>query len=176
MKDSTQEKNIYQKHKEIILYLLFGIITTLCSLGACYLTLKIGVRWLHDENGDPSKLLDVIGSTTQWISGVLVSFFTNKLFVFKNAKKGRSATLKQLAIFSGSRVGTYFLEVAVNLGVIAILELLGYSGPDINLIVIKFNLSARVWAKAISSVIVVVSNYFISKLIVFRNKKESVNV
>jgi len=50
---------IYEKYKEIILYLLFGVITTVVSLGVCYLTLKIGVRYIHDENGDPTELLDV---------------------------------------------------------------------------------------------------------------------
>ena len=55
-------KALYRKHKEIILYLLFGIITTVASLGACYLTLKLGVIFIHDENGEPTELLDIIGS------------------------------------------------------------------------------------------------------------------
>ena len=163
-------KKIYEKHKEIILYLLFGVITTVCSLGACYLTLKLGVLVFHDENGNPTHFLDILGSTSQWIVGVLVSFFTNKFWVFKKAAKGTRATLRQLAIFSGSRVGTYFLEVAINLGVIALLDLLGYRAFDINLI-ISISVTSRVWAKILSSVFVVIANYFISKLIVFRNKK-----
>ena len=87
-------KRFFEKYKEIILYLLFGVITTVASFGACYLTLKIGVIFLHDENGDPTALLDVIGSTTQWVAGVLVSFVTNKLWVFTDCKKGVAATFK----------------------------------------------------------------------------------
>ncbi len=164
-------KTFYQKHKEIILYLLFGVITTAVSLGVCYLTLKIGVIFIHDENGEPTELLDILGSTTQWISGVLVSFFTNKLWVFTSAEHGKKATFKQLAIFSGSRVGTYFLEVAINLATIALLDALGYTAPTLNLIIVSIVLTSRVWAKVISSIVVVVSNYFISKLLVFKNKK-----
>lgn len=164
-------KVLYQKHKEIVLYLFFGVITTVVSLGVCFLTLKIGVIFMHDENGEPTELLDIIGSTTQWISGVLVSFFTNKLWVFTSAERGTKATLKQLAVFSSSRVATYFIEVAINLGVIALFDALGYTAPLINLIIFSFVLTSRVWAKVISSIVVVISNYFISKLLVFKKKK-----
>ena len=63
---------------------------------------------------------------------------------------------------------TYFVEVFVNLGAIALLEWLGYRAFAL----IGIEITARFWAKMISSVIVVVSNYFISKLIVFKNKRQ----
>ena len=55
-------KQFYSKHKQLILYLVFGFITTVASLFACYATLKIGVVFLHDENGEPTELLDILGS------------------------------------------------------------------------------------------------------------------
>lgn len=155
---------LYEKYKEIILYLLFGVITTVVSLLACYFTIKIGVRWMHDENGDPTELLDILGSTTQWISGVLIAFITNKLWVFTEAQKGHTGS--QFLKFASSRVATYFLEVVINLGAIALIDRLGYR----EFAVLGFLISSRVWAKLISSVFVVVSNYFISKLFVFKNK------
>jgi putative flippase GtrA len=126
---------------------------------------------MHDEAGEPTELLDIIGSTVQWVSGVLVAFITNRLWVFTYAEKGFKAGLKQLAVFSGSRVGTYFIEVAINLGVIALFDAFGYVAPTLNLVVVSFALTSRVWAKVVSSVVVVISNYFISKLLVFRKKK-----
>ena len=163
-------KLLYLKHKEIILYIAFGIITTVISLLACFATLRIGVIFLHDEKGEPTELLDILGSTMQWISGVLVAFVTNKKWVFTNAERGAKQTIKQLLTFSGSRVVTYFIEVIVNLGVIALLELVGYKTVTLPLVIISIPLTSRIWAKGVSSVIVVISNYFISKLIVFRNK------
>ena len=165
-------KKIYEKHKELIRYLVFGIITTVVSLGFCFATLKIGVLFepLRDEAGEPTELLDVIGSITQWVSGVLVAFFTNKLWVFTDSEKGRKATLKQLVTFSGARVATLFIEIVINLGVIAVFDALGYKAPVLNLMVISIALTSRLWAKAVSSVVVVVSNYFISKLWVFKKK------
>ena len=158
------------RKKQLILYLLFGIITTVLSLAACYLTLKLGVRVWHDENGDPTALVDVLGSTSQWIVGVLVAFFTNKKWVFTEAKHGKIPTLKQLGIFSGSRIITYFLEVAINLGFIAFLEALHYSDIVLRLFGFEIDLSVRFWAKIVSSIVIVVSNYFISKLMVFKKE------
>ena len=160
-------KELYQKNKEIILYLIFGVITTIISLAACYATLKVGVIFMHDEKGDPTELLDIIGSTTQWITGVTVAFITNKIWVFTDAEKGFRATTKQFFVFSASRVVTYFLEVIINLATIAILEKLGYSPFSI----IGILITVRVWAKVISSIFVTVSNYFISKLLVFKKSR-----
>lgn len=157
---------LFEKYKEIILYLLFGVITTVVSLLACYITIKIGVRWLHDENGDPTELLDILGSTTQWISGVTIAFITNKIWVFTNAQSGHTGS--QLLKFAGSRVATYVLEVIINLCCIASIDWIGYKEFS----VMGFVISSRVWAKLISSIFVVVSNYFISKLFVFKNKKD----
>ena len=157
-------KSLYKRHRELILYLLFGLITTVVSLFACYMTLKIGVIFWHDENGDPTEFVDILGSTTQWLSGVAVAFITNKLWVFTEAQKGKTGS--QLLKFASSRVVTYFLEVIINLGAIALIEALGYREFS----VLGFVISSRVWAKFISSVFVVVSNYFISKLFVFRKK------
>ena len=159
-------KAFWVKYKQIILYLFFGVVTTAVSLGACYVTLKIGVIFLHDENGDPTELLDVIGSSVQWVSGVLVAFVTNKLWVFTDAEKGVKSTAGQLLKFAGGRVFTYFLEVAVNLALIWGFEKLGY----VPFYVVGVAVSSRVWAKLATSVIVVVTNYFISKLLVFKRK------
>ena len=163
-------KNLYKKYKQLILYLFFGVITTVVSVAACFITLKIGVKFMHDEAGEPTALLDVLGSTTQWIVGVLVAFITNRLWVFTDAEKGVKAGFKQLAVFSGSRVVTYFIEVFINLGVIALFESLGYTAPTFNLIFFSLALTSRIWAKVISSIVVVISNYFISKLLVFKKK------
>ncbi len=167
----TRLKELYTKHKQIILYLFFGAITTVVSLLVCYATLRIGVKFMHDENGDPTELLDILGSTTQWISGVLVAFITNKLWVFTNAEHGKKAAWKQFLVFSGSRVGTYFVEVAINLGTIWLLGWLGYTAFTLKIFTVGIAITERFWAKVVSSIVVVISNYYISKLLVFKKKR-----
>ena len=167
-------KELIKKYKEIILYLFFGVVTTVVSLAACWATLEIGVVFIHDSAGEPTELLDIIGSTVQWVVGVLVAFFTNKKWVFTDAEKGKNASTKQFFTFCGSRVVTYFIEVVINLAVIALLEdILGYKAFELELVVISFAITARFWAKVVSSVVVVVSNYFISKLLVFKKRKNN---
>lgn len=164
-------KALVKENKQVVLYFSFGIITTVVSLLAWYLTLKLGVAIWHDEAGEPTAFLDILGSTSQWIMGVLVAFVTNKLWVFTDADRGIRVTLRQLAVFSGSRVLTYFLEVGINLGTIALLEALHLPSFILDVGFADFTIDARLWAKILSSVIVVFSNYFISKLFVFRKKK-----
>lgn len=166
-------KEMIRRRKQLILYLLFGAFTTVCSLLACYITLRVGVVFWHDEQGDPTAGLDILGSASQWVVGVLVAFFTNKKWVFTEAEHGKKATWKQLGVFSGSRVFTFILEAGINLGVIAFLEALHYSSPAIGLFGWQMELSERIWAKIVSSVVVVVTNYYISKLVVFRKKDKN---
>lgn len=160
----SKTRAFYNRHKQMILYLAFGLVTTVASLVACYLTLTIGVKFIHDENGEPTELLDILGSTTQWIVGVLVAFFTNKKWVFTEAAHGKKTTLIQLAEFSGGRVATYVAEVLINLGAIAALEALHYQ----EFVFLGVPFTVRTWAKILSLIFVGVSNYFISKLFVFR--------
>ena len=161
-------KGFYSRHKEIINYFVFGVITTVASLAAWYATIKVGVLFFADENGEPTVLLDAIGSTVQWVVGVIVAFVTNKKFVFVDAERGVWVTVRQLTSFTGSRVLTYFLELFMNIGMIWVFQWLGYRTFEI----FGFDVTERVWAKLITAVVVVVTNYVISKLFVFKRKKK----
>lgn len=162
-------KELYGKYREIISYLFFGVVTTVVSLGAWYLTMKVGVLFLSDGNGQPTTLLDAVGSTVQWVVGVAVAFVTNKLFVFTDAEKGIRKTAGQLATFTASRVMTYFMEMGLNIASIWAFQTLGYKAFE----VFGFNVDERIWAKVITSVAVTVANYVISKLLVFRKEKKA---
>lgn len=167
-------KGLFLRKKQLILYLLFGTVTSVCSLLACYLTLKLGVLLWHDENGDPTAGLDLLGSTAQWIVGVVVAFLTNKRWVFTEAEHGGAATARQFGVFAGARVATYVLEAVLNLLLIACFARLPWLLRTVSLLGLTVTLSERVWAKALSAVLVVVTNYFISKLVVFRQKTRTV--
>ena len=168
----NQIKAFVAKRKQLLLYILFGGLTTVVSLLAWYLTLKYGVRIWSDENGEPTAFLDVLGSTTQWVSGVLVAFITSKIWVFTEAAKGWKVTLRQLAVFVTSRLLTYFLEVGINLGAIATLEALRCPSFVLGLLGFEISVDARLWAKVISSIVIVISNYLISKFLVFRKSRK----
>ena len=156
--------NFYSKHKQLTLYFSFGIITTVVSLAICYLTLKIGELIAGEITG----AIDVLGSTTQWLSGVIVAFITNKKWVFTDAERGMHSTATQFLKFSSSRIATYFIEVGINLLGIFVLTEIGYK----SFCLFGLEITERVWAKAISSILVVIINYFISKFIVFKKSNK----
>ena len=127
-----------RKHKDIIIYLFFGGLTTLVSFAvyfSVYRYLSLSAGW---------------SNVISWICAVVFAFVTNKPFVFHSYDWSVSAALPELGKFVGSRLLSGLLETAVLAVTVDLLHL--------------HNLAM----KLIASVIVVILNYVFSKLIVFR--------
>ena len=133
-------KKIYITHKEIFLYLLFGALSFLLNI------------LLFFFFNDCWKLNEINANTISWIITILFVFFTNRKWVFILEEKNGKPIVIQLVLFFIGRIGTLFLE---NFLIFIFITKLEYN----NLIV-----------KIVTQVIVVVSNFFISKLFVFRKK------
>ncbi len=146
-------KELLKKYKEFILYIVYGLITTAVNYGVYALCLYL----LPLAHGIPEKMVASISNIIAWILAVLVAYITNKLWVFKSRSWKIKIVLKELGEFVLGRVLTGILETA------AIAFFVDYLGLN------KF-----VW-KIITSIVVVILNYIISKLIVFRKKKKSEN-
>lgn len=138
-------KELFNKYKEIIMYLIFGVLTTVISLIVYYaLTYTI----LNPNNSIYLQIANILS----WIAGVLFAYFTNRKYVFESKNKNK---LKEFASFVGSRVTTLILDMLI-MGVgVSLLH-----GNDKIL-------------KLISQVLVIVGNYVLSKLIVFKKKNNN---
>ena len=132
--------NLYKKYKEIINYLIVGGLTTLIALAVYYVSV---FTFLNPNN--PLELQ--IANVLSWCAGVTFAYFTNRKFVFesKNEKKLQEATK-----FVSSRIATLLLDMFV--------MFLGVT-------VLKFNDKI---IKIISQILVIVGNYVLSKLFVFK--------
>ena len=140
-------KNMLQKYEEIIKYLFFGVITTIASL-IVYYFLVLTIL-------DPSKSLELqIANVLSWTVGVLVAFFTNRKYVFKSKNKNKK---KEFISFVLSRIFTLILDMVV-MGV-------GVSILRKNDKIIKI----------ISQIIVIVMNYILSKIIIFKQENNNEN-
>ncbi len=137
-------KKIYKKYKEIILYLIFGVLTTIVSLGSKYILLFV----LLDAK-DPLQLQ--ISIILSWMIAVIFAYVTNRIFVFnsKNEKK-----IKEFISFIIARISTLLLEMLIMWFFVTFLKL------DSKMYVIIFTL--------ISQVAVVIANYILSKLFIFK--------
>ena len=128
----------YRKYKEQLLYLFFGILTTVIS---------IGVFWLFTV---VIPLGELIANVISWLAAVLFAFITNRTWVFPSSSQESFG--KQMVSFYGGRVATLLVEE----GILAVfVTWLGFHPLLI---------------KVIAQVIVLVLNYLVSKLFVFRKK------
>ena len=89
----------YRKHKEVLLYLFFGVLTTLISWGVFYL--------FHY----PLGVNELAANILSWIMAVLFAFLTNRAFVFSFAEKGNF--FFQMLRFFASRLTTLGVEEVI---------------------------------------------------------------
>lgn len=136
-------KEIYLKYKEIIKYLIVGVLTTVISLAVYYLSV---FTFLNPNNSVQLQIANIIS----WIAGVVFAYFTNRKYVFESRNKNK---LQEATKFVSSRITTLLLDMFIMwLGVTVLL----------------FNDKI---IKLISQFLVIVGNYILSKLYVFKDGK-----
>ena len=168
-------KEIYQKHGQLIRYLLFGLVTMVVSFGVFYAVIYISTHFLgaleHGKDSVRYLAWNVTANILKWCSGVLVAFYTNKKWVFTDADKDVS-TAKQLFVFAEGRVLTLIMAMILQY----LLELLFAAVITADVTVLGLTFSAEIIGTTVAlfiySVIEVIANYFFSKIFVFKKKKE----
>lgn len=166
-------KELYSKYEEIIKYLFFGVLTTLVGWAVYFSVLLVGkgVLGLPAEDTSSAKylLIYTVAQVVQWVAAVLFAFFTNRKWVFTDADRDKPI-YKQLPVFAGGRVLTFFLDYLITyFGALALSSLL----PMLN----SLDLLGREWnlneiaAKLVAAVVVIIVNYILSKLLVFTKKQ-----
>lgn len=135
---------LYHKYKEIINYLIFGVLTTIVSLCVYYgLTFTI----LNPDNAINLQIANVIS----WIAGVIFAYITNRKFVFYSKNEN---LFKEVSSFVGARIITLFMDMLIMF---------------VGVTIMKRN--DRI-VKLIAQLIVVITNYLFSKIFIFREVKK----
>ena len=138
-------KTLLKTYREQILYLIFGVLTTLVDFSVSFLLYRFWV----DASDLPSVALHA-ADTLAWAAAVTFAFVTNRIWVFESTKKGFLPIAGELVGFAGGRVATLLLQE----GAMALfVTILGGNKYLFRLLI---------------AVAVVVLNYVISKLWVFR--------
>ncbi len=89
-------KKLIIKYREIILYLIFGLLTTLISIISFAICNKIlNISWSFSN-------------VVSWILSVSFAYVTNRIFVFKSKKKN---ILKEMIFFFGFRVLSLIIDM-----------------------------------------------------------------
>ena len=129
----------YKKYKEVLLYLFFGGLTTFISIGS-YAFFDISMHM------DP-----MIANIFSWILAVLFAYVTNRIWVFDSNAEGMKGIIQEMVSFFGGRVATLLME-----------EVILY--VSINLLSMN-----SIGVKVAAQILVLVGNYLISKLFVFKS-------
>ena len=142
-------KKLLKTYREPLLYLVFGVLTTIVSF------LSAGVaKWLLEAAGEGTHAVSTVSTVFSWICAVTFAYLTNRVWVFESTAKGAAAIIKEAVAFYGGRVFTLLFE--------AVVMWIGYS-------LLKTDYW---WTKIAANVGVLVLNYVISKLLVFRKAKK----
>lgn len=169
LKTKEGRKEFYKKHKAIVLYFTFGIGTTLISLGSYYIFRKVfpnaesapsWLEWIFNITArfhiESSTVLPVLLS---WILANLFAFFTNRVLVFDSQAHNFGRVMLELAKFFASRIATLIIDMVI---MFLLVDL-----PNIHGGLYEF------CAKIFSNIIVMILNFILSKLFVFRKKKQN---
>ena len=162
-------KAFLRKHRELLLYLVFGVLTTLVGFGT-YFAILFAARLFGVQEGNAAyNLVRGVAQVTQWVLAVLFAYYTNKKYVF--AYEG--GQVKTLAAFAGARLFSLLADSAVTFGTVAVLSATGYTAPTLILVGnASLAISSDLVGKTLAAIVVIVLNYVLSKWLVFRKKKE----
>ena len=123
---------------EMLLYILFGILTTAVNILSFGL-LRDVLQW---------QLLTA--NTLAWVLSVAFAFLTNKVFVFRSKSFAAKLVLRELVSFVGARLFSLAVDTA---GMWLLVDVLTWNDW---------------LAKVLMNVIVIVLNYVFSKLFIFK--------
>ena len=137
-------KKLYSNYKEIVNYLIIGVLTTVVSLVSFYL-IRIFV-FTNDSQFD-IQFANIIS----WILAVLFAFVTNKKYVFESKSTGYQKFLEMIKFYV-SRLTTLGVEMFVMWLLTSPLKV----DDMISKIIVQF--------------IIVILNYVFSKVFVFKKK------
>mgnify|MGYP002624925678 CR=1 FL=1 len=133
-------KALLVKYKSLIMYAIFGVLTTLVNVLTYYLCFNV------------LSISNVVSTIIAWVLAVAFAFVTNKLWVFDSKSFDGRTLAHEIPTFFGARIATGILDV-----------LIMYVTVDV------LNMNPTIW-KLISNIIVIILNYVASKLVIFKKK------
>ena len=139
----------FQKNREVLMYLFFGVMTTAVS----FVTAGFS-KYLLEKAGLGKDAVSIVSTVISWICAVTFAYVTNRIWVFDSKVKGKKGIFAEMISFYGGRLFTLFVEMGM--------MWLGYSVMGINYWVTKI----------VANVVVLILNYVISKLFVFKKKAD----
>ncbi len=137
-------KALWHRYRELILYVFFGGVTTLVNWGAYALF------------ADVFRVPYLWATAIAQVLAILTAYITNRTWVFQSRAKGLKGILLEMGRFFSARLVSFVLDMGCM-----------YVGVDL----LHFNDDLM---KLLSNVVIVIVNYVLSKVFVFRGREKAV--
>lgn len=150
-------KSLLIKYKELITYGIFGVATTVVN----FVTFKLASMLLGED-------LYLLSNVIAWVISVVFAYITNKIWVFESKSFRFDVVMKELLSFFAARGFSFIVE---EMGLFLLVDVAKLS--DYQLTVLSFEISGTMISKILVAFVVVIINYFFSKLFIFRKDKRN---
>lgn len=145
-------KDFFKKYRELIVYIIVGGLTTVANY-----IIHFGLRFLGANY--------YVALSAAWFGAVIFAYVANRVFVFESKAKGK-AQIKEFALFFSARLFSYGLEMLVSFIFIDLAHADRFVWqPDFIDAVIP---AGELIVKTSAQVVIVLSNYIFSKLVIFK--------
>lgn len=150
---------LWKKYKEMILYVVFGVLTTLVNI--------VVYGGMYDAGCS-----NMTSTVVAWILSVLFAYITNKLFVFESKTLAAKVLFTEMVSFFLCRLATGLMDMAimyifVDMDVLKMMKFQWKLNLGITELTIHFNMIVKI----LSNVLVIILNYVASKLVIFKKEK-----
>lgn len=153
-----KEKLLKFIRSEIFSYLFFGVCTTIINI--------VTFQLFYSIMGIPTLVSNAIA----WVFSVAFAYVTNRTFVFHSKENSLQGVLREVSSFVGARLlSLLFDEIIMWLMV----DVMGYTAIEsftAELLNMDMQDAKSLIAKVCANVVVVILNFFFSKLFVFKKK------
>lgn len=160
-------KKLYDKFEELIVYIYYGVLTTIVNFLVQLVSQKIfdplNLSFLtFGGKFDEINIKTTIATSIAWFVAVIFAFYVNKKYVFKSVTESKKQLWFELWTFLSARITSYFMELVImNIGA-------NFYSEDGKTITNQL----MYWVfKFIAQVVVTLANYFFSKFVIFKKKK-----
>ena len=138
-------KELCIKHREILVYLIVGGLTTVVAWGCKFLWNAV----FYAGTALPTVTQNTVLSVVENVSGIAFAYPTNRKWVFQSKNPN---ILSELISFVGSRLATWILGWLLNMLLVNVLHVSVFVST------------------VVVGIVVIIGNYVFSKLLVFRKK------
>lgn len=148
-------KKLLEKYRELIIYIVFGALTTLVNYIIHFALRSFDANYY-------------VALSFAWAGAVVFAYITNKIFVFNSKAKGKEA-LREFGLFVGARVFSYGLELVISFLFIDLAH------ADRFVWELSFTETVvpagELLVKTFAQIFIVLSNYIFSKSVIFKKNK-----